>query len=351
MNKLHNLTIPTIRTSLEKGDRTSRAIEQAKRSNKQGGDRTSHTVAIEQLELTQGSALVITILVIAVISAIGFSVSRLSISQLRQTTQLEDSTVAYYASESGVEQGLLMWKYNHDVEVPNNVTGGMSQDVTDAFRVNMEDMATSTGDVKLAPEGNKKDSIYDLRIWYKNPNIGGTSKEVVCENSLLSEPTSECANAVAEGRPVTDTGAQPALEKNKVVEYDATGISQIYLRWGFEDDTFCMTHSDNLGRSVCLLEINFYPSGEKQFLEYNLRTGYNRALPTDTSKIFITAQSDNLKEYLISVSGADQKIPSRFSTIESTGYYGLAKRKLQIKIDRFSGTVFGPYGLIIYQGQ
>lgn len=57
-----------------------------------------------------GAALVITLIVVTVISAIAFSVSRMLVSEVKQITRLEDSEMAYQAAESGIEAGLLLYR-------------------------------------------------------------------------------------------------------------------------------------------------------------------------------------------------------------------------------------------------
>jgi len=296
----------------------------------------------KKLQSNTGNALLITMLVVVVISAIGLSVSRLTLSQVRQTSQLEDSVTAYYAAESGIEQGLLMWRYNRDVEVPANIEGGMSEQDQNAMRVDLDLMTVTypTNILTEIPQDRKK-SYYDLRVWYKNPIVASTSEEVVCSDASTSEM---CTNP---DRPIVDTGALPALEKDQAIEYNVEGLSDVTLEWDF------VTDYGAAGCDTCRLEATGVSKEgfevNKKFYTYGQRSG--GIIDINNIKLLrLRVFGDSLKEYSLSID-APNKMSSRYSTIESLGYYGNAKRKLQIKIDRATGSILGPYDFLLFQGQ
>jgi len=68
------------------------------------------------LHRTRGAALIIAMLVVTAMTSIGFFVSRLNIRDTVQMTRLEQSMLAYYDAEAGIEQGLLMFRYDKNVE-------------------------------------------------------------------------------------------------------------------------------------------------------------------------------------------------------------------------------------------
>lgn len=298
----------------------------------------------KKLQSNTGNALLITMLVVVVISAIGLSVSRLTLSQVRQTSQLEDSVTAYYAAESGIEQGLLMWRYNRDVEVPANIEGGMSEQDQNAMRVDLDLMTVTypTNILTEIPQDRKK-SYYDLRVWYKNPIVASNSEEVVCSDTSTSEM---CTNP---DRPIVDTGALPALEKDQAIEYNVEGLSDVTLKWDF------VTDYGAAGCDTCRLEVTqINEDGDdvfKKFYDYSQRSGRFIDFSNENIRLLrLRVFGDSLKEYNLSVDSPN-KMSSRYSTIESLGYYGNAKRKLQIKIDRATGSILGPYDFLLFQGQ
>lgn len=240
---------------------------------------------------SKGTALIITLLVITVISTIAFSVARLMIAEIRMTTGLEDSMGAYYAAEAGIEQGLLMWRYDHDVELPTKATAsnGKPQEYT------LSDI-----------------SSYDLKIWYRN-------------DSYIEKAS---------------------LEKDQSVEYTISNLSSLYL-------------SCDKG---CEAKVSFIPENPyKNSLEYSVIGLGNEIKKKDllyfpqTETSISTANADKLrlhawgstKNYTLTA-GEGDKLGGRYSFIESTGYFGSAKRKLQVKIDRASGTILGVYDFTLF---
>src|SRR3990167_9958931 len=68
----------------------------------------------------QGSALLITMIVIAVVGSIAFAIGASTITAFRQQTQIEDSLNAYAAATAGLEDGLLRWRFDKDTETPRD---------------------------------------------------------------------------------------------------------------------------------------------------------------------------------------------------------------------------------------
>jgi prepilin-type N-terminal cleavage/methylation domain-containing protein len=140
MNKLHNLTIPTTRTRPEKGDRTSEAIEQAGRLNKRS-DRTSHVVAIEQLEhslLARRGFTLIEVLVASAIFVVSIGIaiatfSSSSVIQMQNQTLREVTRTGMYVMES-VDRDIRLangWPaYDDDEAKPQFTVSSDGNDVT-----------------------------------------------------------------------------------------------------------------------------------------------------------------------------------------------------------------------------
>lgn len=66
----------------------------------------------------RGSAIVIAMLLISAIGVITFGIARLIFIENRTVALYENGAVAYYAAESGLEEGFLRYRYNQNVEVP-----------------------------------------------------------------------------------------------------------------------------------------------------------------------------------------------------------------------------------------
>ena len=59
-----------------------------------------------KLDNQKGISLLLSLLIITVISAIAFAVSRLSIGQIKLSRDISKSIIAYFAADSGIERAL-----------------------------------------------------------------------------------------------------------------------------------------------------------------------------------------------------------------------------------------------------
>lgn len=272
----------------------------------------------------RGAALIIALALITFISSAAFSIGRLMISEIRATTGLEDSMVAYYAAEAGVEQGLLMWRYNHDVETSTGATA------TDGNPVHVDIDEQRSFDLKIYYKGDKvgnfdniddpnnptikKDGSLELRGFEDVSNL--TIKYITpCQNPSLFPAGSVCATNT--GRP---SGIDHGVEF-KIINSDGTQTD-------LEDNLFDPTASRS-GWSPAMLGWTLEPGSKI------------RVKPWDTDIKYVAETT--------AITGVP-KIDSGISFIESTGYFGSAKRKIQVQVDRVSGTILGTYDFVLFGG-
>jgi len=60
-------------------------------------------------------------IVITILGTIAFAIGASTVSSLRRQSQIEDSQNAYQAAVSGLEDGLLRFRYSKDTETPLEV--------------------------------------------------------------------------------------------------------------------------------------------------------------------------------------------------------------------------------------
>ena len=244
----------------------------------------------------KGAALIIALLVITSMSAIGFFISRLNIKDIVMMSRLEDSMISYFAAEAGIEQGVLMWRYNNNVETRSLATESQG----DYREFNID-------------EARK----YKLKIWHR-----------------------------------VDTSETGDLKQDETREYDISGINDLTLSWKKSNDEtgdlvfgsdfleFTVTANDNtIGTS----------EGSKWLLDTN--TLSRNIDTTNAKKIRFHSWGPKMKEYTLSTSDSDFKLDSKFTYIESIGIYGNSQRKLRIKIDRQSGATLPVFDFVIYGNQ
>jgi len=131
----------------------------------------------------RGSAIIIAMLLIATVGAVAFGVAKLIFFDTSISTTYENGTFAYYAAESGIEEGFLRYKYNMNTQIPYTDWKLFDPD-NKIFRSNInlnesywgngadgrgrpiaDDLDHDYGSGYFWPDA-AKEQIYDLRIGY-----------------------------------------------------------------------------------------------------------------------------------------------------------------------------------------
>ena len=241
----------------------------------------------------KGAALIIALLVITVVSGITFYTSRLTIREIIVMSRLENSINAYYAAEAGIEQGLLMFKYNHDVESSRNAS---ENDVT-PIKITMDN-----------------DRSYELKIWHKKN---------------ASEP---------------ETGI---LKKDEATEYNIENMNNLSLK--------CTSGCDVAGKDIYTNSLEFWTidnnnSVSQKDLISQSHFGINQSVTISTNNVNTLRLRSwgNDKGYILTA--PNQKIDSRYTTIESIGTFGDTKRKIRVQLDRNSGRIISIFDFVLFGG-
>lgn len=305
-------------------------------------------------------------LVVSVLAAIGFSVSRVSLSGIKQSSRLEDSEIAYQAAEGGIEMGLLYYRYDRNSEVPSDITGGVSTSTTEGMRycvttdTVVNDHQTLNDTAGLDPT----QSYFDLKMYHLNDGntetagLGSCNEERYKAGLCVATPDDGLCTGDISCYTASD-GVKyltPALAQDSVVEYNVAGAERLYLKWEYLEDVNAMTTDEQNTVKFYLIPIdtNGDITEDKLLEEYGVNVAtktFNNSI-YDISKIRIKSFGADLKSYSIKVTEpSDYKMDSRYTIIESTGYYGSAKRKLRVKLDRATGTLLSPFDLLMYSAQ
>ena len=323
-----------------------------------------------------GAALIITILLVTVLATIAFSASRLTISELVQTTQLEESEGAYFAAEACVETGLLLYRYNRNAEVPT-VADGMSEDRKEYIYFNVTDgkqIAKTEFDNRQAGK-----SYCALRMWHRH-NAGEQEKVTTATCNEQKFQADLCMVVPAEKiNEICGTDYKkcyqdpdnpnnyyilPALKQGEVIDYDvATGLEEnsssrvdsINLTWEYLEEPQSFEEQNNFQ----LLYLPIDENGEvimegdqkKELFTYDWHSyGVSKDL-TGVQKIRLKPFGGSLQSYTITTDNPSAKLDSRYTHIESTGYYGGTKRKLKSILDRRTKSLLSIYDFLIYSSK
>lgn len=124
----------------------------------------------------RGSAIVISMLLISAISLIAFGLAKAMYANTGTVTLYEDGSVAYFAAESGLEEGFLRYRYNQNTEIPFD-DWKLGEDKV--FKTTLGNSAGATllgtrsgltasdySGIAPATDIEKTNQAYDLRIGY-----------------------------------------------------------------------------------------------------------------------------------------------------------------------------------------
>ena len=201
-----------------------------------------------------GAALLITMLIIATVGALALAVGRIVISELRITTSYADSIIAYQAAESGIEQGLLNFRNNRNI---NN---------------------TTTAPIILGS------AIADLKISYKEPGDTPTNRTLK-KDEIIELDVSGNANS-------TITFTRTDGNRGGIIEYSLLGGS---------DNTWKIITS---GANISIIDDKFFriryltesPNAPQQ-ITFTLST--TKPIDTGITKIESTGTYNNTKRKLV----------------------------------------------------
>ncbi|HRY60508.1 MAG TPA: hypothetical protein P5096_03965 [Patescibacteria group bacterium] len=277
-------------------------------------------------ENQKGIALIITIMLSAIMLTTVFVASREMIDETRNSTRIDNSLIAYYAAESGLEDALLQYRYSKDTEINNPPR---------CWNIDADTAVTSGCSETWTPNSsNYNNRLYKVKMWYKVSSINDPiilNKDDVLEISLP-------ANSSVDFK-WSDVNTIPSINRMgvEISTYDLNDTTNIETKFV---DPINNTQAFSATGSSKIVRIKpWYITGPP-----SSPTG--ATMPTDGSipGILITNPLDTSK----GITGTNFGGPTTF--IESVGYFGGVQRKIVANIDRSSGQVLSIMDFVIYSG-
>jgi len=297
----------------------------------------------------RGSALVFVLIIIAGIVTVTIGTQRLSLVQFNQATREEDNTYALYAAKAGIEDGLLRFRHERDVETATdqvhrfNITDGISYGEVDKNRP-----VASETDYSAA------DQYYDLAVSFKADVVGNFGF----------------------------TGQPPTMKQDEEIEL--TGFprdgSNYYLSYAFRwvsGDT-CRAKDGGKGAFVQIQQVTTPTAGDSLLTQQVVKIpGSNnlgnsavyRSYGSNSANLLLNSLTSGLAS-VIRVRAYHCPVEFAFSTardnndatggpdfdsletkITATGFFGKAKRTLEATVDRKSGRLISIYDFNLYSGE
>ncbi len=311
--------------------------------------------------------MVIAILLMAAVSGVVFAMGRLFYLDTSLAGIYENSTVAYYAAESGIEEGLLRYRFDRNSEVP-------AENQPDFEYIRSNTATQSVGGIASFTSAglDPVQEIYDLSMTYKQNFYGN---DVTGEGSLTE-------NDVADSN--YDPGKIYFIPRDESVKIDISDVSALSsdLNMYFKPSDYA---SDFTYRNMLIEakiigtvggKLNEYKkvlvdaSNPHDFdansivkMTYSVLKGTFEVVNAKKNIAKSTAFDSGTTLYLylkpigagvtfgIDPASSNDKIAGPYTTVKSTGYFGGTSRTLEAKIDRQSGTVYDLFDFVMYQHQ
>lgn len=278
----------------------------------------------------KGSSLLLVLLITAGIVTIIFGTQRIALVQFSQTSREEDNIYALYAAKAGIEDGLLRYRYNKNVETNKN------------FRFNLADGASlgEGRDSTANPVSNETGysptkEFYDLNIAYRVSQLGS-----------LSDATKDVRIEKDQSIDITgfDTNSGAGYYLGYLIRFDSISAS-------------CTAEFQNYKESGISAPKNIDSTlADPNTKIYNSNTaGNNNPVDLGQSLVRVTmiGCGASFQAQLIDGSGNANglMLDGLTTTITSTGYYGSSKRTLVATVDRRTGNLTKIYEFTAYSGQ
>jgi len=336
----------------------------------------------------RGSAIIIAMLLISAVGTIAFSFSRSLFLEIANANLYENGTVAFYAAESGVEEGLLRFRLDRNSELPYGVdkTPTEKNQIVRSNLTDKEIYSDLTGgtDIKDISTIEPASMIYDLRINSKNSLIGIPDG--------INPGKADLSNFIAN----KDNG-QFVIKRDESKKFDLTDVlATSDINFKFKPLSSNNSLIAPLNEKKCVLlemkligkDISGTKTEEKKTVFFSSFPGCDYSsvfakekLPLEFLRQYsldgtTVAEIKNLKSILwptvllsestlvIKPIGSDiafsieRKNPvsdpmvyGPLTKISSTGYYGDAARRLEVSIDRQSGTLYDLFDYVIYKAK
>jgi hypothetical protein len=316
----------------------------------------------------------------AAVGSVAFGIGRVFVLDSSIASLYENGTVAYYAAESGIEEGLLRYRFNQNATVPAN---NDNVDLSKYFRRDLTATSVSSTVVDssdIVTDQNKPS--FDVAMKYKYSYYGHDTNT----NSFLTASDLKSADYS------TDENNIFHIPRDESVKIDISKVGsadQDFSLFVKPTLTECVTVTTDSTHSGSGLNNSFieakitgtFDDGSFSEIPKIFATSLNKLGIKDTHSVVIYDTSDTgvytISDIIASMAGAklanaasaeltlkpvgcgvdigispdptNGKIASPWTTIKSVGYYGDATRTLTANIDRQSGTVYDLFDFVVYK--
>ncbi len=319
----------------------------------------------------KGSAILIAVFLVTAVGSVAFGIGKLFLVESNLSNVWENSTIAYYAAESGIEEGLLRYKYDKNQEKSpgskNVLVANLSKETiadelwNPLFYINNFDAAdkhySSTieylqryygEDIDMNGSFMPIDVINNNSTDYFIPRDQSMKLDLTKLNSSHSDiklwvifTEDDTTSGVCDYDHINPvfmevklTGSTPVSNLNQ----SSVALVHHVHQYNLSADTFLSGPVNNGVIEFSSLISNIGQLTNSAIYDHNQALEMSLKPIGCSAKIGITATN----------SVGSKLLPGPYNTIKSTGYYGGGTRTIEVKVDRQSGTVYDLYDYVLY---
>lgn len=346
----------------------------------------------KMIKKRKGAALLTAILLSSIVGAIAIGISAIAVRQVNISETYNNGLVAYYSAESGLEEGLLRFRFDKDAEIPfviNQTTEDLGRVPTRKFRSLMNRNPMNSYPTTSAGNNNfylltDRQQVYDLQTYYKQNYYGDDvdGNDYIDDSDFRSwsRPSSEYYKlAKDEQRDFTITGSDRPSTDNKIYLYwrwssrcDSANKNNRALEVKLKVDTAASglpadrdEYTALFKDTTCTSTITNadIPWSNGRIPTVFAPIGGNSDLKSKMGILSLKVVSMSLK----SVGGSNNdtvdfgfnqgnqnggtKVSGPTTTVKSLGYFAGVTNQMTAEIDRQTGTVLDLFNYVIYKGQ
>ncbi|TSC94105.1 MAG: Uncharacterized protein Athens101428_417 [Candidatus Berkelbacteria bacterium Athens1014_28] len=324
------------------------------------------------------------ILLSAIIGSAILGISAVAFRQIATVDKYTSGTFAFYAAESGIEEGLLRFRFDKNAEIPASITTSSADPLArkplNVYRNFLAEvpmrLLDSDGGVTGGYTASDRRQIYDLQVYYKQNYTGDDKAPPLGQISGkdLADPIYSADYKIAKDNAETFTIlSDPSVVKS----------NDIYLYWkwvssscnstsraveikakvvdatGSGDDEYTMLYSNprcpplrNATPAILFPGTAnvYYPGNE---LKSAMGISAKTVLSITLKPVGNTADSGDGIYFGFDQGDATKngRTAGLTSTIDSTGYFAGTSRKITANINRQNGTILDLFQYVIYKGE
>lgn len=321
-----------------------------------------------------GIALVTTIILTSIMLASIVVVTKEMVDEARNAIRINNSLIAYYAAEAGLEDALLQFRYDHDAQISEDNDNNQAHDVSSISNDKPRTVDISSNPPVTVPNTtvkNNGNSYYELKMWNKVPCIASTGYTPSIDPSctvvpiLKADDTFEFSvkdigskNLVIKLSPRTEGGIpkkEDALENGYRIELTTIDENGNILPPPIAKQFTCPV---DIPKTTVLNSVYIGPTGKKNIRIKPWYTRYTNfdcisSPPSGATGLQANGTIDGTDFPYINfsinnppVSGLLVSGPT--TTIESVGFYGGVQRRIVATVDYSSGNIIGIFDYVIY---